>query len=184
MPKSDGESNAAAASTVNVLEQDLSNYEQRLVNLILSANDVLNSSDPEVLVSFSMNLEKAGYAFLDTGHALFTARKRVRYAFSEEPVESIYHNLLQRRISAMGLLKNRHYHLAEVKIRQSALDESRQNLSTLLDNVYYASHNENDISTVEHIINKIDSSVTLMSQQLKSLADSDNDLYKQDSLLI
>ena len=36
---------------------------------------------------------------------------------------------------------------------------------------------------VERIITKINSSVTQMSQRLKSLADSDNDLAEQDSLL-
>ena len=84
----------------------------------------------------------------------------------------------------MKLLQNRHDHLAEVKAHKSALNESRQNLSTLINDAYYASHNADDISTVEHITIEIDSSVTQMSLRLNALADSDNDWAEQDSLLI
>ena len=73
--------------------------------------------------------------------------------------------------------------LVKVKAR-SELDESRQNLSTLIDNAYFVSHSEDDISRVVHIITKTDSSVTSMSERLKSLGDSDEDFTKQDSLLI
>ena len=53
-----------------------------------------------------------------------------------------------------------------------------------MDSAYYASHRENGISTVEHIIIKNDSTASLLSKQIKSLADSDNVLVKQASLLI
>ena len=54
----------------------------------------------------------------------------------------------------------------------------------LFDNVYYASHNENDNFTIEHMVTKVNSSVTLMSEQLNSRAESDRDSTNQDSLLI
>ena len=67
---------------------------------------------------------------------------------------------------------------------KSALDESRQDLSTLIEDAYYVSHDADDISIVESMIAKIDSSASLMSEKLKSLADSDADLAEQDSRLI
>ena len=105
-PKPDIESNNAAASTVYMLEQDICIYEQKLINLISYANDARNSSDPKVLVSLSKNLEEAGYAFLDTNHALFAARKRAGFVSAEELEESKYHDLHQRQISGMRLLQN------------------------------------------------------------------------------
>ena len=107
----------------------------------------------------SNNLAEAGHAFLNAGYELFDARKRFGYAFSEEPVELIYHDLLQRPMSAGRLLQNRHVHLTQVKA-QSELDESRQNLATLIDNEHYPSHNADEIPSVESMITKIDSSVT------------------------
>ena len=84
-------------------------------------------------------------------------------------------------MSARRLLRNLHDHLSQIKAHKSALDESRKDLSTLIDNAYYASHIADDILSVESMITKIDSSVMQMSQRLKSLANSDNNLAKQDN---
>ena len=126
-----------------------------------------------MLDSLSNDFEEAGHAFLDTGHSLCDARKRFGYACSEEPVESVYHYLFQRLMIARSLLKDQRDHFSQVKAHKFALDESRQNLETLIENAYYASGSVNDIPSVEHIITKIVSSVTQMSQRLKSLADSE-----------
>ena len=47
----------AAASTVDMLVHNLVTYEQILVNLVSSANDARNSSDPDILMSLSEDLE-------------------------------------------------------------------------------------------------------------------------------
>ena len=75
-------------------------------------------------------------------------------------------------------MKDRYDHLSQVKAHKSALDESRQNLETLIEHAYHASGNADDISSVESMITEIGSSVSQMSQRLESLADSDNDLAK------
>ena len=87
-------------------------------------------------------------------------------------------------MNATRLLKDRHDYLSRVKAHGSASDESRQNLSTLIEHSYYASNNADDIPSVESMITEIDSAVTQMSQRLKSLADYDNDLDRQDNSLI
>ena len=84
--------NAAAVSTLHMLEQDLSCYKQTLVNLIDSV-EVCDGSDLDVFDSLSRNFEETGHAFLGTGHALCDVRKRFGYARSEEPVGSVYHYL-------------------------------------------------------------------------------------------
>ena len=81
-------------------------------------------------------------------------------------------------------VQNRHVQLAEVKFRKSVLDESRPNLSNLFADAYYVSHHENYIWMIEHMVTKINSLVTLMSEQLNSLGDTDRDLAQQDGLLI
>ena len=48
-------------------------------------------------------------------------------------------------MNARSLLKDQHDHLSQVKAHKFVLDESRQNLETLIENAYYASHNVNDI---------------------------------------
>ena len=148
-------SNAAAVSVIYMLEQDFCGYKQTLVNINESV-EACNSSDLDVLVSLSNDLKEAEQAFLDIGHALFDAHKRFGCVSSEEPVESIYHDMLQRLMSAKRLLKDRNDHLSQVKAHRYALDESRQNLETLIENAYYASNNADDIPSVEHIITKID----------------------------
>ena len=87
-------------------------------------------------------------------------------------------------MSAMKLLQNRFNHLSEIKAHKSALDECRKNLTSLIDDAYYASHNADNIPNVQSVIIKIDSTASLMSEWLNSLADSDNDLAEQDSFLI
>ena len=82
------------------------------------------------------------------------------------------------------MLKDQHDHLSQVKANKFALDESRQNLETLIEGAYHASGNADDIPSVESMITEIGSSVSQMSQRLKSLADSDNDLAKLDNSLI
>ena len=72
----------------------------------------------------------------------------------------------------------------KVKAHKFALDESRQNVETLIENAYHASGNTDDIPSVESMVTKIGSSVSQMSQHSKSLADSDNDLAKLDDSLI
>ena len=67
---------------------------------------------------------------------------------------------------------------------RSALDESRQNLETLIENACHACGNADDIPSVESMITEIGSSASQMSQRLKSLADSDNDLAKLDNSII
>ena len=132
----------------------------------------------------SENLEQGADELLDVARKLIAASENAGYANAKELVESIYPNRLQNKFIAMRLLQKRHDHLSEVELRKSALDESRQNLSTLIDDAHYVSHIENGISMLESIITKIYYLVTLMSERLNSLADSDNDLAKQDSLLI
>ena len=84
----------------------------------------------------------------------------------------------------MKLLQNRLDHLVKAKDHNSALDETRQNLSTLIDDAYYASHIADDIPSFESMITEIDFTASLISERLNSLADSNNDLVKQDTLLI
>ena len=175
--------NAAAVSTLHMIEQDLCGWKQTLVILIESV-EACDSSDLDVLDSLSSNFEEAGHAFSDTGHALCDTRKRFGYARSEELVESVYHYLLHRLMNARSLLKDQHDQLSQVKAHKFALDKSRQNLETLIESAYYTSGSANDIPSVEHIFTKIDSSVTQMSQRLKSLVDYDNDLAKQNDSLI
>ena len=81
-------------------------------------------------------------------------------------------------------MQNRQFHLAEIKVRKSALNEFRQNLSAFIDDAHYTSHNADDIPRVESMNTHNDSSVTLISQRLNSPADSDKDLAEQDNLLI
>ena len=81
-------------------------------------------------------------------------------------------------------MKTQHDHLSQVKAHKLALDETHQNLETLIENAYHASGNADDIPSVESMIAEIDSSVSQMSQRLKSLAATDNDLAKQDDSLI
>ena len=57
IPISNSESKAAAVSAVDLFEQYLCTYEQILVNIISSANDARNSSDPDILMSLSEDLE-------------------------------------------------------------------------------------------------------------------------------
>ena len=85
-------------------------------------------------------------AFTDAARKLIAAQENAGYPKAKEALESKYHDLLQNEFSAMRLLQNRHIHHAEVKVRESALDESRQILSTLIDNAYNVSHHENDFS--------------------------------------
>ena len=59
--------NDAAVSAIFILEQNLCGYKQTLVSLIESV-EACNSSDLDVVVSLSNDLEEAGRAFLDTGH--------------------------------------------------------------------------------------------------------------------
>ena len=98
---------AAAVSAIYILEQILCGYKQTLVTLIESIK-ACNSSDLDVLVSLSNDLEEVGRAFLDTNHALCDACKRFGYARSKEPLESFYHDLLQRLMNAGRMLKDRH----------------------------------------------------------------------------
>ena len=56
-----------------------------------------------------------------------------------EPVESVYNYLLQRLVNARSLLKDQHDRLSQAKAHKLALDESRQNLETLIENAYNAS---------------------------------------------
>ena len=86
------ESKAASAPTVYVLEQELYIFKQELINLISSANDARNSSDPSVLMSLSEDLGVAADNFLDAGHAFIAARKRAGYVSTKESIESIYHD--------------------------------------------------------------------------------------------
>ena len=81
-------------------------------------------------------------------------------------------------------MKDRHDRLSQAKAHKLALDESRQNFETLIENAYHASGNADDISSVESMIAEVGSSVSQMSERLKSLADSDNDLAKADDSLI
>ena len=83
-----------------------------------------------------------------------------------------------------GTVERSTHYFSQFKAHKFALDESSQNLETLIENAYYARHNAIDIPSVEHINTEIDSFVQKLSQQLKSLADSDKDLAKQDSSLI
>ena len=119
-----------------------------------------------------------------TGQALCDVRKRFGYALSEKPVESIYHEFLQRLKNARSLLKDQHDRLSQAKAHKLALNESRQSLETLIENAYHAISSAVDIPSVESMITEIGSSVSHMSQRIKSLADSDNDLAKQDDSLI
>ena len=128
--------NAAAVSTIFMLEQDLSGYKQTLVNLNESVEEC-NSSDLDVFDLLSKNFKEAGHAFLDTGHALCDARKQFGYARSEEPVESAYHYLFQRLMNARSLLKAQHNHFSQVEAHKLAFDESRHYLETLIENAYY-----------------------------------------------
>ena len=176
-------SKAASDPTVDVLEQDLSYYVQELLYVISAANEASNSSDSDILMSLSKKLEQAADKLSEVSRKLLAAGESAGCPSAKELVDLMYPNKLQDQVSAMKLVQNRHDHITQVKA-QSELDESRQNLATLIDNAYYASHNADGIPSVESMITKIDSSVTQMSQQLYSLASTDNDLAKQNSSLI
>ena len=90
--KPEHESNSAAASTVDVLEQELSAYAQGHKVLISSANDARNISDPDILMSLSKNLEKGADEKLDVAHKLIVAGECAVCASTEELVDSMYPN--------------------------------------------------------------------------------------------
>ena len=81
-------SNAAEVSTLYMLEQELCGHKQTLVNLIDSV-EACDGSDLDVIASLSNDLEEAGRAFLDTGHALCDARKRFGYVRSGESLVNL-----------------------------------------------------------------------------------------------
>ena len=176
-------SNADAISMIQMYERDLKSYKQTLV-LIIKSVETCDGSELDVLVSLSSELEDAAQDFLEIGQALCNTRKRFGHARSEESLESIHHDLLQRLTNARSLLKDRYDHLPQFKAKKLALEETRQNLESLLENAHYASHYADDIPSVEHIITKIDSSVSEMAQCVKSGKDPDKYLAKQADSLI
>ena len=121
---------------------------------------------------------------LDVARELIDGRGNAGYPYAKEELRLKYHDLFQNHFSAMRLLQNRYDHLFQVKAHKSVLHESRQDLTTLIDNAYYASYSENYILRVESMITQIDSSITSMSKRLNSIADYDDDLVEQDNLLI
>ena len=142
MLKTDSESKAAAASiimepeceikaasapSVDVIEQDLSTNAKILADLISFAIAACNNSDPDVFVSLNNDLQKGAGYFVYAARKLIDVRGNAGYPYAKEKLRSIYHDLLQKQCNALKLLKNRHDHLAEVKVCKSALDESRQN---------------------------------------------------------
>ena len=175
--------NNAAVNTLQLLEQDFSHYAKDLLHAIFAANKERNSSDPDVLMFRCRKLDQAAVKFSEVSRKLIAAGRSVGCVSAEELINKMYPSRLQDQVNALSVLRNRCNHLTQIKA-QSELDESRKNLETLLENAYYVSHNANDFLSVDHIITKIDSSVTQMSQQLKSLAATDNDLAKADDSLI
>ena len=151
--------NNAAGNKLHMLEHDLSVYKQTLVNIIDSV-EACDGSDLDVFSSLSKDFEEAGIAFLNTGYALCDARKRFCYARLEEPVELVYQYLFQTIMNARSLLKDRHDRLSQAKAHKLALDESRKNLETLIENAYHTSGNADDISSVKNMIAEVGSSVS------------------------
>ena len=98
------ENKAVSAPTVDVLEQDLSTYAQRLIDLISSANDTRKCSDPRVHMSLSKNFEQRADKLVDAALKLIAATENAGYADAKELVETIYRNRLQNHFSAMRLL--------------------------------------------------------------------------------
>ena len=176
-------SNADAISMIQMYERDLNSCKQTLVNIVESVESC-DGSQLDGLVSLSNDLEYAAHALSEIGHALCKARKRFGHARAEESLESIYHDLLQRLMNARSLLKAQHDHLSQAKTHKLALDESRQNLETLLEDAYYVSQNADDVSGVESMIAKVGSSVSQMSQCAKSGKDPEKYLAKRDDWLI
>ena len=148
------ENNTAATSTVYMLEQEVLIYEQKLVNLFSSSNEARNSSDPCVLMSLSEDLEVAGDSFVYAARKLIDARGTAGYPYAKEELKLNNLDLFRNQFSVMRLLQNRHINFADINVHKSALDESRQNSSTLIDHAYYASHSENGIFTVEQYLLK------------------------------
>ena len=119
-------SNADAISILQMYERDLKGYKQTLVNIVETV-EACEGSELDVLVSLGSDLDDAAQAFSEIGQALCNTRKRFGHARSKESLESIHHDLLQRLTNARSLLKDRYDHLSQVKVKNLALGETRQN---------------------------------------------------------
>ena len=174
---------AASDPTVNGFEQDLSHYAHELLDVIFAANKARDSSDSDILMSLSKKLEQTTDKLLEIFRQLIAAGEDAGCESTEELINLMYPNRPQDQVNALRVLQNRYNRLTQVKA-QSELDKFRQNLETLIENAYHASGNEDDIPSVESMITEVGSSVSEMSQQLKSLVATDNDLAKADDSLI